>query len=333
MFEVSRGTPGPSRGPTRDELELVRQATLAASSHNTQPWRFRVEPGRISILPDFARRCPEVDPEDHHLFASLGCAAENLLVAARAQGLAGRASFDAARSDICVSLEAAPPEGSALFEAIGQRQCSRSEYDGSALPNEALRALEAAGRGDGVEVLLLTTVSSKEQMIEWVAAGNRAQMGDARWTAEMKKWIRFNGREARRTGDGLYGPAFGMPRVPRWLGELSMRLAVSPERQNRKDTLHLRSSGALAVISSAIDDREHWVEAGRCCERLALTATALGLRTAFINQPVEVPALRAQLVSALGLGSRRPDLLLRIGRGPEMPRSPRRSVQEVLECP
>jgi hypothetical protein len=50
----------------RDRLELVRYATLAASSHNTQPWYFQVLPDRIRILPDFARRCPAVDHDDHH---------------------------------------------------------------------------------------------------------------------------------------------------------------------------------------------------------------------------------------------------------------------------
>ena len=34
----------------------------------------------------------------------------------------------------------------------------------------------------------------------------------------------------------------------------------------------------------------HWIEVGRACQRFALQATALGLKCAFINQPVEVPA-------------------------------------------
>ena len=58
--------------------ELVRYATLAPSSHNTQCWRFGIEPQAITVLPDLSRRCPAVDPDDHHLFVSLGCAAENL---------------------------------------------------------------------------------------------------------------------------------------------------------------------------------------------------------------------------------------------------------------
>ena len=84
------------------------------------------------------------------------------------------------------------------------------------------------------------------------------------------------------------------------------------------------------MIFSEADDKRHWIEAGRCYERLALQATALDLRTAFINQPVEVGALRSQFATFLGIGHRRPDLIVRIGRGPEMPRSLRRPVEQVL---
>jgi nitroreductase len=66
--------------------EMVRDATLAPSGHNTKCWRFRIENRAIAILPDFSRRTPVVDPDDHHLYVSLGCAAENLALAAGAYG-------------------------------------------------------------------------------------------------------------------------------------------------------------------------------------------------------------------------------------------------------
>ncbi|MCW5621866.1 MAG: Tat pathway signal protein [Burkholderiales bacterium] len=313
-----------------DYAGLVRHATLAASSHNTQPWKFKIEPNRIAIFPDLSRRCPAVDPDDHHLYASLGCAAENLLVAAQAAGLKGRYSYDASASHVRIDFEEVPPFRSALFEAIPRRQCSRTVYDGSSLSSGQLREIEEAGGGSGVSVMLLTDDRKKEQVAEYVAAGNTAQFGDAAWAEELKSWIRFNARDAARTGDGLYGPAMGSPDVPRWLGKLFMRFAFSAKRQNSKDMRHIRSSAAIAVLFSEADDIPHWIEAGRCYERLALQATASGLRTAFINQPVEVPALRTQFARFLGIGNRRPDLIVRIGRGPEMPRSLRRPVEEVL---
>jgi len=72
------------------------------------------------------------------------------------------------------------------------------------------------------------------------------------------------------------------------------------------------------------------VEVGRCYERFALQATALGVRSAMLNQPVEVSVLRPQLATVLGLGAQRPDLVVRFGRGPSLPRSLRRPVATVL---
>lgn len=313
-----------------DPLLLVHYATLAASSHNTQPWKFELGPDRITILPDLARRCPAVDPDDHHLFASLGCAAENLLQAARAMGLEGHVAYDAPRAGVRIDLEPAAPVRSALLEAIPKRQCSRCAYDGSVLSADELRRLETATRVDGAAVLWLADGGSRERVAEYVAAGNTAQFADRAWASELRSWVRFNTREALATGDGLYGPVMGSPDVPRWVGMLAMRFAFSSRAQNRKDMAHIRSSSAIAIISSDRDDREHWIDAGRCYERLALQAASMDLRTAFINQPVEVPSLRREFATFLGLGSRRPDLVVRIGRGPQMPRSLRRPVSAVL---
>jgi nitroreductase len=313
-----------------DSLSLVRCATLAASSHNTQPWKFQLDGKSILIRPDFTRRCPEVDSDDHHLFASLGCAAENLALSAEAAGLHANVSFDATAGAVRVDLESQEPRRTARFEAIPRRQTSRIAFDGTALSTQELHALELAARGAGVSPILIADEPGKEAVAEYVAAGNAAQFRDPRWASEMRTWIRFNARDARRTGDGLYGKLLGIPNVPRWLGEVLMPLAASAVRQSRKDTESIRSSGVVIALVSEVDDVSHWIEAGRACERVLLEATALGLRAAFINQPVEVAALRSEFSGFLGLGGGRPDLLLRIGRGPEQPRSLRRPVEDVL---
>ena len=67
--------------------ELVRYGTLAPSTYNSQCWRFRATRDSITILPDPDRRSPAVDPDDHHLHVSLGCAAENIVQSAAAVGL------------------------------------------------------------------------------------------------------------------------------------------------------------------------------------------------------------------------------------------------------
>lgn len=159
--------------------ELVRYATLAASSHNTQCWKFHVEERAISILPDLSRRLPVVDPDDHHLFGSLGCAVENLLQAALANGLKGEARFETAADDsVRIALEPTKAIVSPLFKAIPQRQCTRAAFDGKPLSNGELKLLEAAGTGNGVRVLVLTDRESMEKVLEYVVQANTVQMND-----------------------------------------------------------------------------------------------------------------------------------------------------------
>jgi hypothetical protein len=311
--------------------ELVRYATLAPSSHNTQCWKFRLEEGAISILPDFSRRCPAVDPDDHHLFISLGCAAENLIQAALANGLMGHAGFDAAGGNaLRVALEPTSAVASKLFQAIPARQSTRGEYDGQPVARQELQLLAQAGSGRGVQVILLTERQAMEAVLEYVVQGNAAQMNDQAFVAELKKWIRFSGDEAVRTGDGLYAASSGNPSLPTWLGSLLFGLFFTPKSENDKYAKHLRSSAGIAIFVSDTPGPAQWVEVGRCYERFALQSAALGIRNAMLNQPVEVPTLRPQFAAFLGIGTSRPDLVVRFGRGPKLPPSLRRPVEAVL---
>ena len=333
--EVARVLRRPAAVNTGDRTqllrELVRHATLAPSSHNTQCWTFRVQESLLTIGADLSRRCPVVDPDDHHLFVSLGCATENLAHAALANGLQANATFDATGAGaVSVSLEATKPSATALFQAISERQCTRGDYDGKPLSTAELRLLERMGSGNGVRVLLLTERPAMEKVLDYVVSGNTAQMNDPAFVEELKTWIRFSNDEAIQTGDGLFSGALGNPAIPRWLGSRMMGLFFTPDSENERYARQIRNSAGIAVFVSDVSDKAHWVETGRCYERFALQATALGIRNAFLNQPVEVGAIRPQFAAALGLGKLRPDLVVRFGRGPTLPMSLRRPVQSVL---
>jgi len=325
--EAVRATWGPVR-PGEGANEIVRYATLAANSHNTQPWRFTLAPRRIAIAPDVSRRCPVVDPDDHHLYVSLGCAAENLTHAAAASGLRPTLRFEAGA--VVADLEPAPEQASALLAAIPNRQSTRAPYDGKPVSNDLLRTLEDAGTGDGVAVLLVTDRQRMQRITDYVAEGNAMQMRDPRFMEELRTWMRFNDAEAVATMDGLFTRASGNPTLPRWLAQPLLPFVFTERGENDKYRAHIASSAGLAVFVAGQNDRAHWVEVGRACQRFALQATALGLKYAFVNQPVEVPDLRRQLAAYLGLGTRLPDLVLRFGAGPELPKSLRRPVAQVI---
>lgn len=319
----------PSTGP--DRRELVRLGSLAASSHNTQPWRFAATDNTIRIVPDFTRRCPVVDPDDAHLFKSLGCAAENVVHAAAAQGLRADVEYDRAGGAVVVGLTPDPGcSETALGRAIPHRQCTKSRYDGRPLDPDHIALLEHAGTGDGVRMVAFIDEDAKSAITEFVNRGNAAQLSDSRWREELFSWVRSNDREALATGDGLSGRTAGQPQLPSFLARLILPMVVKPKAQIKTDTENIRSSSGLAVFVSDGDDPSAWVETGRCYERFALTATALAIRNAFINQPIEVPAIRPDFEGWLGLDGEHAQLMVRFGTGPQMPFSLRRPVDEVL---
>lgn len=311
--------------------DLIRYATLAPNGHNTQPWRFRIDKSRIEILPDFSRRTPVVDPDDHHIFVSLGCAAENLALAAGARGQPGELGFEPANDgSVVLTFGGGPSVPAALFDAIPKRQSTRADYDGKSISAGDLQTLARAAVIPGVDLLLITERPQMDRVRDLVVAGNTAQIADAAFVRELKKWLRFSPREAMETADGLFSATTGNPTLPAWLGPRLFDWVFNAKSENEKYARQISSSAGIAVFVAQKADPEHWVLAGRACQRFALQATALGLKHAFINQPVEIARLRPELASLVGMPGRRPDLVMRFGYGPTMPYSARRPVASTI---
>ena len=311
--------------------ELVRCATLAANSHNTQAWRFALGESAISIVPDIARRTPVVDPDDHHLSASLGAAVENVVQAAPIFGIAAKPHFDhGGDGRIVIEISAGDTAMSEMAAAIVKRQCTRAVYDGRAVPIPDLRSLAAAGRGDGVDIFVLTERPAIDAVAALIIEGNTQQLREAAFRSELQHWLRFSYATALSTGDGLFAPASGNPALPDPVGRRLFDLVISADSENRKCLAQIASSAGLAVFVSERNDRAHWIASGRAYQHFALQATALGIKHAFLNQAVEVPQVRRRLAEHLVLGERRPDLIVRFGYADAMPFSLRRPASAVL---
>ncbi len=321
----------PDVGGAAAQEALIRSATLAASSHNTQAWRFAPDGGGITLLPDVSRRTPVVDPDDHHLFVSLGAAAENMVQAAPALGLVATPQFDlTGAGGIRVALRPGKVLVTDLGQAIPHRQCTRGLYDGRPVPAAALAALTAAGSGGGVSLLVITQRPAMAAVAAFIRHATARQLADPAFRTELKSWMRFSYTTALATDDGLFAPVSGTPALPEPLGRALFDWVLSATAEAAKSQAQIDSSAGLAIFASDRDDPAHWVAAGRAYQRFALTATALGLKHAFLNQAVEVAAVRRDLAAHLGLGARRPDLIVRFGYGESMPWSLRRPVADVL---
>ena len=88
-------------------------------------------------------------------------------------------------------------------------------------------------------------------------------------------------------------------------------------------------SPGLVVLGTDADEPWAWLSAGQALARVLLCARADGVWASFLNQPIETPTLRpkvAELIDRPG----HPQLILRLGYGPNVNPTPRRPVEEVL---
>ena len=168
-----------------------------------------------------------------------------------------------------------------------------------------------------------------ETALNYVRQGNLNQYADKAFIEELIAWLRFNKKEALASLDGLYSICSGNPEVPHWLGQMFVA-GTKPQQQADTDAKKLRSSPGAVLVASEADNKSTWVRTGQVYERLALKMTALNIKSAFLNQPIEVASLRSQFQTAMGMGPSLPQFLVRFGYAATLPRSLRRPVEQVI---
>lgn len=307
-------------------FSLVAAAVQAPSSHNTQPWLFVVNDDTVDVVEDRRRALPVNDPDDRELTISCGCALLNLRAAVAHAGFGahvqiwpeGRGSAVAARLTV---VRGSLPRGNhaALFPAIGGRQTYRKAFADHVVPAAVRLELERAALMDGARLFVLDD-RERADVAALVAEGNRLQWANAEWRRELAAWM-----HAREAGDGLT--------VPAWLrvvAQLAVRRFDFGNRVARSDEALMQRAPLVAILATATDDRAAWLGAGQALERVLLTARLRGLQASFMNQPIQVAALRSRLREMVP-GMTMPQLILRLGY-PAAPiaAAPRRPVRDVL---
>lgn len=314
-----------------DFMSILRCVIQAPSGHNTQPWKFRITEEGIAILPDFKRALSVGDGDHRELFISLGCAVENLFIAAAHWGYE---TYLLECSDTGILMRLKPGTGKKednLFRQIEKRQTNHRVYKHCKISGSTLQSLQEIATASPVKLYFAEIGSPlADQLTAWVMQGNVIQMNDADFKKELLSWMRFNARHVRLHGDGLSYKVFGNPALPQAIAKAIVRCFLKPGKQNKADKLRINSSSHLVLFTTRQNTLEEWVELGRSLQRFLLKATGLGVACAFVNQPCEVEGLAAEMRSSLPIHQEYPGLLLRIGYAETMPYSPRRKLETVL---
>lgn len=313
---------------------ILRCAVRAPSSHNSQPWKFSVcSEDCIIISPDYSRTLPVVDSSNRELFISLGCALENLVQTAGAEGFSTNVElFPQGTDEIRIGLFPGSQVKSGIIERIEQRQTTRTPFFERQIETEKLEWLQSTETEPGISLRIIQSGTGKKFIRDQILEANGIQMKNVAYKKELVRWIRVNRKEEEVNLDGLTYRTLGFPAIPAsFMTHWIFSFLLNPRNQKTSVDKLLNNIPAYVMISSNEDNKTGWVRAGRFFERLALRATGMDLKLAHHNQPVEIPATRENLNRHFCPEGSWPELLLRLGYGPEVPQSPRRPLGEVVE--
>ena len=312
----------------------VQYAVLAPSSHNTQPWSFHIRWDALEIVLDRSRVMPVTDPAAREMIMSCGAALQNIRIALRHWGFASRIRIlpHASAPDVLARVEVGSRRGPSrlyetLFAAIGERHTNRAPFLSRPVPPRLIAAMRAAAEMEGTWLDQLTDSHLRPVVADYVAQGDRRQWLDPAFRHELAGWMRPNSAGVH---DGLPGYVFGMSDLVARLAPRVMRAIPMGGTQSRRDRQLAMDAPLLIALKTTGDTPRHWMAAGQALQLVLLVAAAHGISASFLNQPLQVPELRTQLHSSLGL-SGFPQVILRMGYATSSTGTPRRSLAEVFD--
>ena len=314
-----------------DFIQIASYASKAPSGHNTQPWKFHITDSTITVLPNLDVALPVVDRNNRELFISLGCAVENLCIAA---SYFGYTTHIIERSIEAIILELTKNDltiEDSLFHQIEKRQTNRNIYNGNKISDGILQQLQSIPKENGIQ-FYFTEINTPfaNTITQYIMKGNEIQMADIAFKNELLSWMRFNKKQVEATHNGLSYLVFGNPPLPRILARPIVSLFLKPNAQNKSDRKKIDSSSHFVVCATQRDTIEEWINLGRTLQRFLLKVTEIGISYAFLNQPCEVAALAFDLREKLPVNKEHSTLIMRIGYAKQIPYSPRKKIETLL---
>jgi len=355
-------------GPVgRDEARyLAAHAALAPSGGNAQPWRFVFRGGVCDGVLDLRGAESALDPDAMGSVLALGAAAENLVLAAAAIGLAA----DVEPFPDGLPSGTAVPDGTVVFRAhlrrapavrapeldwVGRRSTNRRQAAPQPLTPYQITSLSAAAASHGLWLQLLTDPAELTELGRILGEGDRLRFLSPVLRAELLGELRWSPAEALQTGTGIDLATLELPAADAATIRL-LRREDAFERLSRVGgagstftkaaRTTFAATSAVGMLSAPGDGADAYFHGGRGLEHVWLTASSLGLAlhpyTALVylfrglerrSERATLAGLRRELDAVVARRDGASELMLfRLTHaGPPSARSARLPVDQVME--
>jgi nitroreductase len=316
------------------EPETIRTvlslAMRAPSVHNSQPWQWRVGPSSLHLYADDRRHLPNTDPDRRDMLVSCGAALHHCTVALAALGWQAmiRRFPDPTDSAHLAVIEARPLAAGeldiTLAAAITRRRTDRRNYSSWPVPGGDIALLGARAARAGV---MLRQLDLLPHLTDIVARSVRKHAADVDYLGELSTW------------SGRYGSLAGVPAhnapVPDQHATLPARVFAGPVLAQPSETPATEDNAVLLALGTETDDDLARLRAGEATSLVLLSATAMGLATCPVTEPLEIGETREAVREDVFGASGYPQMMVRIGwaavNADPLPATPRRPFAEVVD--
>lgn len=318
--------------------DAVAAAIMAPSTQNSQPWRFRIAGTTLALFADPDRHLAVIDPDRRQLIQSCGCALYNARLAVRAMGYSDEVTVTVAATGHDLSrplaelrlgaMRTPTDDDRSLMNGLAIRRTNRRPFLDRPVADGHVQPMLAAAAREGAWAIRLTP-AHKRELGALIDEADRQQYSEPAFRRELAMWLIPSGSRRR---DGIpfvekeYGSALPFRLVR------TLRSPHLAEEFGQLERELVDASPVVIALGTPGDTPADWLACGQALEALLVRATTLGLSAAFLNQVLEVPALRDRAAALLGVPGH-PQNLLRLGfsEAPLHRASPRRDLDDVLQ--
>jgi len=281
----------PEQAKIEEQIRFILSlAILAPSTHNSQPWLFRLKENVCDVYADMKIKLPESDKTGRDLFISLGCLAEHINQVGRYYGLIPEIHF----------LNNLPPEpifkvtfirGSreldfkSHIEAILTRINVRGLFDRKDVAPELLEHLSAKFSDSVVGVNILAGYEKTKIFGKITARAIAEAHLNKNFRIELSQWMRHS---LTKKLTGLVGYNLRIPFI------LSFIFPPLIKRMNlgkvfaQLNYRAIASASAVGILTTTEDSHLAWWEVGRKFQALNLYLNSQGIRTSIYVGSIEI---------------------------------------------
>ena len=332
--------------PSNDEIDnlkfFLRFAILAPSSHNSQPWIFKIpQKNRIELYVDRTRALPIEDPGDRLMTISCGAALCNLQLTLEYFGynyetkLVPNGENDDLVAQIHINKKLETRNSidgnlKKLFTSITKRRTNRSGYENKPIPDSIVSQIDkiVTNNTSDVWVHVVKDKLEKNTLADLIEKGEQTRWSNKKFRQELAPWI---GSNRNTSMDGLPAHSVGLNNALSFMIPFFIRTFNLGKMEGAKNRKLVIRSPMLLIIGTNSDNPKDWLNVGICLEYILLATISENIWCTFVNQPTEIPELRKHLAELIHQNNKYPQIMLRVGYSKkDVKPTPRRPLDQVL---